>query len=105
MKKKNNRKNNSTKKINNFCIELDNLSISDNETLSMVERYKFDSKSAKEMSANAQKVIDELNMLQEQKEYEEMNYYAIYRRMSRYKLLEIIILLVKCLINLKEQES
>ena len=82
--------------------KLNTLYLSDNETLSMVERYKFDLVSSQKMSNDAQMFIDELNILQEQKEYEEMNYYAIYRRMSKYSIMEIFLILVKSILELNK---
>lgn len=98
MKKKSQKKSNSFPKLNT-------LHLSDNETLSMINRYKFDEKSSLKMQNDAQRSIDEQNILQEQKEYEEMNYYAIYRRMAKYSIIQILIILIKTILELKEQED
>lgn len=92
-------KNKTSKKSNNL-IKLNELYLSENETLSMVKRYKFDQDSVQEILKDVQKTIDELNILQEQKEYEEMNYYAIYRRMSQYSIFEVIKILFKYIISI-----
>lgn len=97
-------KNKSNKKSNKLP-RLDNLHLSENETLSMINRYKFDEISSKKMSDDAQMSINEFNILEEQKEYEEMNYYAIYRRMAKYSIVEIFIILIKAILELKRQND
>lgn len=92
------------KNISEHLPKLNKLHLSENETLSMINRYKFDEQSSQKMLNDAQMTIDELNILQEQKEYEEMNYYAIYRRMAKYSIIEIFIILIRAIIELKEPD-
>ncbi len=57
----------------------------------MYKRYRFDSESARQMLEEAQRMHEEYEMRQEQKEYEEKNYSAIYRRLSsKYTTWELI---------------
>lgn len=70
--------------------KLSKLTLPPNETLSMFGRYRFDSESAKQMLEESQKSIEEYRIKQEQKEYEEMNYSALYRRLSTLSILELI---------------
>lgn len=72
-------------------LKLTKISLPENETLSMYKRYRFDSESTQKMIEEAQRMHEEYNMRQEQKEYEEMNYSAIYRRLSsKYSTWELI---------------
>ncbi len=72
-------------------MKLKKISLPENETLSMYKRYRFDSDSSQKMIEEAQKMYEEYNMQQEQKEYEEMNYSAIYRRLSaKYSTWELL---------------
>lgn len=70
--------------------KLTKMSLPSNETLSMFKRYRFDSESAKQMLEESQKSIEEYRIRQEQKEYEEMNYSALYRRFSTLSILELL---------------
>ena len=71
-------------------MKLTTISLSENETLSMYNRYKFDEKSTKMMIEQSQQMSEEYDMKKEQKEYEEMNYDAISRRMSRLNTIELL---------------
>lgn len=70
-------------------MKLTKITISDNETLSMYKRYRFDEESTKQMIEDSQRMSDEYEMAKEQKEYEEMNIDAICRRMSRLNIFEL----------------
>ncbi len=70
--------------------EMISVSLPSNETLSMYKRYRFDCESAQQMLEESQKSIEEYKIRQEQKEYEEMNYYALYRRLSTLSILELV---------------
>lgn len=76
-------------------MKLTNITISDNETLSMYNRYRFDEESTKQMIEESQRMSDEYEMAKEQKEYEEMNIDAICRRMSRLNIFELFMELFK----------
>lgn len=71
-------------------MKLTTISLSENETLSMYNRYKFDKKSTKMMLEQSQRMSEEYDMEKEQREYEEMNYDAISRRMSRLNTIELL---------------
>lgn len=72
-------------------MKLTKISLPENETLSMYKKYRFDSESTQQMLEEAQRMREEYDMRQEQKEYEEMNYSAIYRRLSsKYTTWELI---------------
>ena len=71
-------------------MKLTTISLSENETLSTYNRYKFDEKSTKMMIEQSQQMSEEYDMKKEQKEYEEMNYDAISRRMSRLNTIELL---------------
>lgn len=71
-------------------MKLSKISLPKNETLSMLERYRFDEKSTRMMLLDAQRRMEELKMQQEQKEYEEMNLSAICRRLSTMSKWELI---------------
>lgn len=76
-------------------MKLTKITISDNETLSMYNRYRFDEESTKQMIEDSQRMSDEYEMEKEQKEYEEMNIDAICRRMSRLNIFELFMELFK----------
>ena len=63
-------------------MKITNITISDNETLSMYNRYRFDEESTKKMIEDSQRMSEEYEMAKEQREYEEMNIDAICGRMS-----------------------
>lgn len=71
-------------------MKLTTISLSENETLSMYNRYRFDEKSTKMMLKQSQQMSEEYDMKKKQKEYEEMNYDAISRRMSRLSTIELL---------------
>lgn len=71
-------------------MKLTKISLPENETVSMMNRYRFDEESAREMVFNAQISMEKLIMEQEQKEYEEMNFSAICNRLSRKRKLELL---------------
>lgn len=76
-------------------MKLTSISLPENETLSMFERYRFDTESTQKMLDNSQRISEEYIIQKEQKEYEEMNIDAIYRRMSRLSTLELLKELLK----------
>lgn len=80
-------------------MQLESIVISENETLSMLNRYKFDTVSTLKMLEESQKNIEEYKIKQEQKEYEEMNYSAICRRLSEYSSIELLTQLISLFIN------
>lgn len=71
-------------------MRLSKIELSDNETLSMLQRYNFESTYANKKLDEIQKDMDELQMQMEQKEYEEMNYTAICKKMYNYSIFELI---------------
>lgn len=71
-------------------MKLTSISISDNETLSMYKRYRFDEESTRKMIEESERISEEYEMAKEQKEYEEKNYDAICRRMSRLSFVELL---------------
>lgn len=70
-------------------MKITNITISDNETLSMYNRYRFDEESTKKMIENSQRMSEEYEMAKEQREYEEMNIDAICERMSTLNIFEL----------------
>lgn len=76
-------------------MKLTKITISDNETLSMYKRYRFDEKSTKQMIEDSRRMSEEYEMAKEQREYEEMNVDAICRRMSRLSIFELFMELFK----------
>lgn len=70
-------------------MRITNITISDNETLSMYNRYRFDEESTKKMIENSQRMSEEYEMAKEQREYEEMNIDAICERMSTLNIFEL----------------
>lgn len=76
-------------------MKLQTLSISENETLSMLKRYRFDVESTQKMVDEAQRITEDLKIKQEQKEYEEMNYEAIYRRLNNYSMFKLFKILLR----------
>lgn len=90
-------------KTKGYCISGDNvmhmnltsISLPENETETMLKRYRFDNESTLQMIDNSQKTIEEYKIKQEQKEYEEMNYSAICRRLLKCSSLELVIQLFK----------
>lgn len=70
-------------------MKVTNITISDNETLSMYNRYRFDEESTKKMIEDSQRMSEEYEMAKEQREYEEMNIDAICNRMSRLNIFEL----------------
>lgn len=71
-------------------MKLTKISLSDNETLSMYNRYRFDEESTRKMLEDSQRMSEEYDLKKEQKEYEEKNYDAICRRMSKLSNLELL---------------
>lgn len=71
-------------------MRLTKIELSDNETLSMLQRYNFESTYANKKLDEIQKDMDELQMRMDQKEYEEMNYTAICKKMYNYSTFELI---------------
>lgn len=70
-------------------MKLTKITIIENESLSMLERYTFDEEETLEILREVQKNMEMLNLEREQKEYEEMNYMAICKRMYRYSIFEL----------------
>ena len=64
-------------------MKLTSITLPENETLSMYKKYRFDEENTKKMLEEAQRMSEEYEMKKKQKEYEEMNYNAICRRMSK----------------------
>lgn len=71
-------------------MKLTKISLPENETMSMMNRYRFDEESTKKMLLDAQNSMEELRRQQEQKEYEEMNFTAICNRLSRMSKWELL---------------
>ena len=71
-------------------MKLESISLPENETLSMVSKYRFDSESVEKMISEATYFSEQYRMRQEQREYEEMNYDAICRRLSDLSTLELL---------------
>lgn len=71
-------------------MKLTKISLPENETLSMIKRYRFDDENTQKMLLDVQKAMEELKMEREQKEYEEMNYSAICRRLSKMSKWELM---------------
>lgn len=80
-------------------MKLKRISLSDNETQTMLERYRFDEESALKILNDIEKITEELNIIQEQKEYEEMNYQAICKRMAEYSVIELLQQLITCILH------
>ncbi len=73
-----------------YTMRLNTLNLPKNESLSMIQKYYFDEESTKKMLREAELRSEEYHMLKEQKEYEEMNYSAICRRLSNLSTLELL---------------
>lgn len=71
-------------------MKLQTINIPEDEVFDMIKRYKFDSESTQRMLSEAQRLSEEYKFAKEQKEYEEMNYEAICRRMSELSTPELI---------------
>lgn len=71
-------------------MKLTKLNLPENETQTMLERYRFDEEGTSKIISEIEKSIEEINIAQEQKEYEEMNYCAICKRMYKYSILELL---------------
>lgn len=71
-------------------MKLKKISLSENESLSMLKGYKFDEESTRKMLDEAQRQSEQYRIMKEQKEYEEMNYDAICRRLNNLSTLELI---------------
>lgn len=84
-------------------MKLNTIELSDNETLSMLKRYNFNDDYAVDLLEDIQKNMDELCIKQEQKEYEEMNYSAICKKLynrSTWDLVKQICDVISSLIRL-----
>lgn len=71
-------------------MKLTTISLPENETLSMFKRYRFDEESTQKMLEDSQRMSDEYDMAKELKEYDEMDFDAIYRRMSKLKAIDLL---------------
>lgn len=71
-------------------MKLSSISLPENETLSMISKYHFDMESTEKMISEAERYSEEFRIQQEQKEYEEMNYDAIYRRLYELSTIELL---------------
>lgn len=76
-------------------MKLKTLSLSENQTLSMVNKYRFDRENTEKMINEAEYFSEQYRINQEQREYEEMNYDAIYRHLSDLSTLELLKKLLK----------
>lgn len=71
-------------------MKLSSISLPESETFSMVSKYRFDNENTEKMISEAERYSEEFRMRQEQKEYEEMNYDAIYRRLYELSTIELL---------------
>lgn len=71
-------------------MKLSTISLPESETLSMISRYRFDDENTEQMISEAERYSEEFRIKQEQKEYEEMNYDAICRRLYELSMLELL---------------
>lgn len=78
-------------------MKLTSLSLPENETLSMIRHYCFDEENTQRMLDEAERIREEFIIRQEQKEYKEKNYDAIYRRLSNYSTFELLKELFSCI--------
>ena len=79
-------------------IKLTKIELNDDETSSMLARYNFDPSYADMKLAEIQRDMDELQIQIEQKNYEEMNYTAICKRLYNYSTFELLQQLVENII-------
>lgn len=84
-------------------MRLTKIKLADNETLSMLERYNFESTYANKKLNEIQKDMDELQIQMEQKEYEEMNYTAICKKMYNYSTLELIKQIIESIVTIAKK--
>lgn len=78
-------------------MKLTSISLSDNETLSMYKRYRFDEESTKKMIEDSQRMSYEFDKEKERREYEEMNLDAICNRLSRLSTFELLKEIIRAL--------
>lgn len=71
-------------------VKLQRIIVPDDEVFDMAKRYKFDNASTQRMISEAQRLTEEYEIEKEQKEYEEMNYEAICRRLSELSTKELL---------------
>lgn len=71
-------------------LKLNNIKINENESLSMLDRYDFDEETIRNIIVQIDLDMQKLKLEQEQKEYEEMNYISLYKRMNRYSIGELL---------------
>ncbi len=71
-------------------MKLKSITLPEDESFNMMKKYKFDEESTKKMLEDAQRQSEHYRMMIEQKEYEEMNYDAIRRRLDNLSTLELI---------------
>lgn len=71
-------------------MKLTSLTLSENETLSMYNRYRFDEENTKRMIDDSQRMSKEYDDAKRQREYAERDFDAIYERLSRMSKWELI---------------
>ena len=71
-------------------MKLEKIELPESETASMLKRYRFDENGTEEMIQEIDRFSEEFDIRQEQKEYEEMNYSAIVRRLSKLSTKELL---------------